>query len=288
MSKGKVDSREIGLVAGLRLMNHLFHTDYLHYGYWNEGVKVDVLNLKHAQKTYSEFLYGFIPPGIVTILDVGCGSGRVAYELIQRGYRVDCISPSQRLTEFAWGLLGDSARIYRGRFEDVEIKDRYDLVLFSESFQYIKMNASLPLAATYLNPGGHIIVSDFFRNDGLEGSPIGGGHSLLEFRKLLKTYSLSVIREENITDRVAPTMDLVNGVSMEVVRPLYEDLKALLRDRFPLLAKLILWKYRRKLHKLENKHFTGARSAESFRKYKTYLTLLLQPEVTSPSPGRGA
>jgi hypothetical protein len=82
---------------------------------------------------------------------------------------------------------------------------------------------------------------------------------------------------------VAPTIDLVNGVTMEVVAPLYADLMALFRDRFPTLAKLVLWKYKKKVRKIEAKHFQGQRSGANFSKYKTYLTLLLRP-TAGPHP----
>lgn len=278
MSGRKVDSKEIGLIAGLRFLNHFFHTDYLHYGYWRDGLPVEVLNLKLAQQAYSEFLYAFIPTATRSILDVGCGSGRVALELIQRGYRVDCISPSEKLTEFATRLLGDKARIIRGRFETVPIEGRYDLVLFSESFQYIPMTDALNRSRKLLNTGGHILISDFFRKDDVPGkSSLGGGHSLSEFWRRLDEAGLEVIRQEDITARVAPTIDLVNGITMEVIHPLYNDLGALLRDRFPLISKFLRWKYRKKLDKIENKHFRGERNAANFRKYKTYLTVLARP-----------
>jgi len=282
MPKRKVDSKEIGLVAGLRFMNHFFKTDYLHYGYWADELPVEMANLKQAQQEYSKKLFEFIPPGTSHILDVGCGSGRVAFELLEMGHEVDCISPSAKLTEFAAELLGQRVRIFRGRLEELQLERKYDMVLFSESFQYIEMSDAFSKSLSCLAPGGSIVVSDFFRNDGVEGkSPLGGGHSLMEFRELLSRFDLQVMREENITDRVAPTIDLVNGITMEVVEPLYRDLIALFRNRFPLLAKLVLWKYRKKLAKIENKHFKGERSGANFRKFKTYLMLVLKPRSMS-------
>lgn len=280
MAKRKVDSKEIGLVAGLRFMNFFLKTDYLHYGLWHNGLEVDIANLKAAQQAYSKFLAELIPSSTESILDVGCGSGRSAYELLEAGYRVDCISPSQKLTEFAEHLLGPRARLFKGRFEDVAIPDKYDLVLFSESFQYIKIEDAISRAVDHLNPNGHILVSDFFRRDDVPGrSPIGGGHSVRRFREVLTEHSMEVVLEKDITEQVAPTIDLVNAVTMEVVHPLYSDLGALLKDRFPGISKIARWKYKKKLKKIETKHFQGERSGANFSKYKQYLTLLLKPQA---------
>ena len=67
-------------------------------------------------------------------------------------------------------------------FEDFASDQVFDLCLFSESFQYIPMDVSLPKAAR-LAPGGHVIVSDNFRTP--QGQVqvgnrrnVGSGHAL--------------------------------------------------------------------------------------------------------------
>lgn len=261
---------------GLLFFKHFLKTEYLHYGLFSDGLEADISNLARAQQNYAEFLIAHIPTEVRTILDVGCGSGRFASELLARGYRVDCVSPGTTLTEHARGVLGDRARIFQAKFEDLDCDGRYDLILFSESFQYIPMHEAFAGALRRLNPGGHIMICDYFRTGAPGTSPLGGGHDLREFQELLQRLPICRVREHDITPETAPTLDLVNDVSMEVLLPIYNLVFLVLEDRVPLLVRFIRWKYREKLEKLQSKHFGGERNAANFVKYKTYRFYLLQ------------
>ena len=105
----KVDSREVGLIAGLNLFSFFIGTRDLHYGLWQDDLEVCVQNLPEAQRRYSEFLIGHIPDGVKRILDVGCGAGGLASELLARGYEVEGVSPSP--------LLSDAARRQAGALQ---------------------------------------------------------------------------------------------------------------------------------------------------------------------------
>ena len=107
--KKKIDSKEVGLVAGIILGKTLFKTDDLHYGYWTPDLKLDIQNIVHAQENHSNFIISNIPEGVSTILDVGCGAGALAKRLLAKGYHVDCVSPSMLLTREAKKLTGGKA-----------------------------------------------------------------------------------------------------------------------------------------------------------------------------------
>ena len=160
----KVDSKEVGLVAGLNLFHFFLGSRDLHHGLWQDDLEVCIQNLPEAQKRYSDFLLSHIPATVKRVLDVGCGAGGVASELLARGYEVEGVSPSPLLSEAAREQAGPAFTIHQGRFEDVKFADdqKFDLVMFSESFQYIPMTDSIPKALDRLNEGGHIIASDFF------------------------------------------------------------------------------------------------------------------------------
>lgn len=272
----KVDSKEVGLEIGHILFKYFLDTEYLHYGLFTDNLDTEVSNLAPAQINYAKFLISNIPPQTKTILDVGCGSGKFAHELIQKGYQVDCVSPGTILTEHARKLLNGKSEIFQQKFEEVNTDKKYDMILFSESFQYINMDASFTNSIKFLNPDGHIMICDFFKNE-VEGiSPLGGGHNFKEFQQVVKKYPVNLIKEQNITDETAPTIDLVNKLSMEVIMPVYNLLFLLLEDRFKWVAKFIKWKYKKKLEKIQNKHFKGERSGENFKKYKTYYFYLFQ------------
>ncbi|MDN5204712.1 class I SAM-dependent methyltransferase [Fulvivirgaceae bacterium BMA10] len=273
-----IDSKEVGLEAGLMIFKFFLKTEYLHYGYFTDGLEADVSNLKKAQENYAEMLFGNIPEGTKTILDVGCGSGKTAQELISRGYKVDCVSPSQILTNYAKTLVGEDVSFYQCKFENMEQQQKYDLVLFSESFQYIPMDQSIPKALKLLNKNGHIMICDFFKNDPEGKSLLGGGHQYEEWLQYKDAYSVKTLIERDITRETAPTIDIVNQLSMEVIKPIWTSVWALAEDRFPGIIKLVKRKYSKKINKMENKHFTGQRTAENFLNYKKYMFYLFQTE----------
>ena len=140
----KVNSKEVGLELGLLLLNFFLKTEYLHYGYFTDGLETDVANLKRAQENYTNLILSTIPAGVNTILDVGCGSGRMAQQLVSNGYTVDCVSPGQILTEYARKMLGDTVNFYQCKFQNLKTEKKYNLILFSESFQYLPMHLSIP------------------------------------------------------------------------------------------------------------------------------------------------
>lgn len=274
----KIDSREVGLELGLRVYKFFLKSEYLHYGYFKDGLETDVANLRKAQENYAELIFSNIPAGTKSILDVGCGSGKTASELVAKGYSVDCVSPGQILTAYAKNMLGDKVGFFQCKFEAIVTDKKYDLILFSESFQYIPMDKSIPGALKLLNPGGYIIASDFFHTDWEDRSKLGGGHDYRTWLEYKESFPIKTLVEKDITAEVSPTIDLVNQLNAEVIKPVWTSAWALGQDRFPLIIKIIRKLYRKKLEKMENKHFTGQRNGEMFRKYKKYVFYLFQAE----------
>ena len=84
--KSKINSKEVGLDLGLLLFKNFLDTDYMHYGLFKDNLEAKITNLPKAQENYSELLLSKIPKDVKSILEVGCGSGRFAYNLHQKGY----------------------------------------------------------------------------------------------------------------------------------------------------------------------------------------------------------
>ena len=132
------------------------------------------------------------------------------------------------------------------------------------------------LPKSFANSNGFAIIADFFQTDVVGKSPIGGGHKFSEWETKIKNADVTELSAKDITNETAPTFDIINQMSNEVILPVWKVLFLLLEDRFPSFIKFIKWKYKKKLNKLEDKHLTGRRNGESFRKYKKYMVYLFQ------------
>ena len=136
-------SPEFGLALGLVAGRFALDMQDLHYGYWTEDLELTPQNMARAQARYTDELMADIPAGVRSILDVGCGAGNTARKLLDRGYEVDCVSPNEWLTAEARKVLGNRARVFESKFEDVKLDRTYDLILFSESFLFMKAEQAL-------------------------------------------------------------------------------------------------------------------------------------------------
>ena len=274
----KVDSKEVGLVAGLNLFHFFLGSRDLHYGLWQDDLEVCVQNLPQAQKRYSDFLLSHIPDGVRRVLDVGCGAGGVATELLARGYHVEGVSPSPLLSEAARQQAGADFKIHQGRFEDVSFDEdeKFDLVMFSESFQYINLDTVLLDAQQRLRPGGYVLICDFFKTNEPGRSVIGGGHPIDKFRAALQASGLELLEDKDITRETAPNLDIVDQMGRELLLPTFKLIGYAFSSNHPWLAKILRWKYGRKIRKIHRKYLSGERNAESFARYKVYRLLLLR------------
>ena len=80
--KERLAWQQVGLVAGYLAGQHFVGLNDLHYGYWLDGVEPCVKNLAVAQEEYSKLLLKHIPAGTRRVLDVGCGAGGLASQLV--------------------------------------------------------------------------------------------------------------------------------------------------------------------------------------------------------------
>ena len=108
------------------------------------------------------FLISRLPVG-ANVLEVGCGEGQVACELVQRGYRVT-------------GLDSDSERIARAQAHGVraivaswpkfESSVLFDGIAFTRSLHHINpLRQAIVRARELLNPNGFLLIEDFALDD---------------------------------------------------------------------------------------------------------------------------
>lgn len=274
--KKAMDSREVGLVMGLAAGKYFFGSDDLHYGLWTDDLTVKPENIRKAQDQHSSLLLGAIPADVKTILDVGCGAGALARRLVDKGYVVECVSPSGPLTAEARKKLGTDCPIFEVPFEAVETTKKYDMVLFSESYQYIKLERSIEQVRNLLRPGGYMMICDFFRRTSEERGPIRGGHKIEPFRELVGRYPFRNLLDQDITKETARNYDLMNDFLNQVGVPIWDLAFRYCEANHPRTTRIARKVFRKKIEKLEQKYFQGLRTAETFTRYKTYRLLLYQ------------
>ena len=115
------------------------------------------------------------------ILLVGCGSGRDLLALLERGYQVDGLDPSQSAIDLARSVLlrrGFSAVLYKGAIEDAAPPGMFDAVIFSWfAYGYIPGRAARISALRglipRLKPGARVLISYIPAETPLRSLPIG-------------------------------------------------------------------------------------------------------------------
>ncbi len=274
--KNKVSSQRVGLDIGLAIGRFFLNTEDLHYGYWPKGKTATIQNFAEAQKAHSKLIIYHIPDGTQRILDVGSGSGNLALKLINKGFQVDCVIPSEFLAEQVRAKLGNQSTIHICGFEDVPESEKYDLILFSESFQYVKLGESMVKIMTMLNPGGHLLICDFFRRDVLGKSPMGGGHSWQGFQDIITKHPLKMVTDLDITEETAPTIDLLAKFNADVVTPISEMSGEYLIDHYPRITRLLQWKFKKRIEKISRIYLSGAVNGYSFKQFKEYHLLVYE------------
>ena len=267
-------SPEFGLALGLVLGRFAIGMEDLHYGYWTEDLPLIPANLPAAQARYTEELIRDIPPGVKSILDVGCGAGNTARKLLDRGYEVVCLSPNAWLNDVAQAAVGDRAKVYLSKFEDFELDRKFDLILFSESFLFMKADQALAKAESMLNPGGYVIISDIFKVPSDQRSPIGGGQDIRRYQALMAESRFELLKDTDMTAQIAPTFDLLSRAYQEAIAPAYALILAKIEAANPLIMKFVRWKWRKKFQRYEEKHFSGKRDGANFRRHKSYRRML--------------
>ena len=208
----------------LRLAHKLFGIEHLHYGYF-DGIEPTLENFPKAQELYVQKMLSHIPEGVKTVFDVGCGTGGVAKALLAKGFQVTCLAPDPYLTEKAAKRTEDKATVITDFYENIgtEIDETgVDLILFSESCQYVKINDGWRQNHRYLKPGGYVLISDFFRIREIDRPNISrSGHVLEKFLNAADRHGFDLIEQVDITPYTAPTMDVYQKTLHDKVFPVF-------------------------------------------------------------------
>ncbi|MFD3452545.1 class I SAM-dependent methyltransferase [Streptomyces sp. NPDC058691] len=105
---------------------------------------------------YHRLLLRHVPPGALTALDVGCGTGRFARKLAERGLRVEAVDASDEVVTAAGtapGVVFRVADVTRVRLPE----GRYDVITCLASLHHVPFSTVTTLRAA-LAPGGVLLV----------------------------------------------------------------------------------------------------------------------------------
>jgi len=280
--KNKLDTRSIGLDIGLAFSKWLTGAENLHYGYWKD-LEVSAGNLVRAQEAYTDLLFERLPKTPCRILDIGGGAGETARKLIELGHSVEIVVPSHFLAERC-RENAPGAVVHEAKFQDAHLEGPFDVCLFSESFQYIPLEQGLPRCFELLADGGRVVIGDCFRSEDYTPDPVhyitGGGHNIKKFRDLLQRIDAKVSQEIDITDEVAPSIDLEQGL-FNVIGYAGQRVDQELETKRPRLQGLVHWVLRRAMNenkraRLNRRLNEQERNAAQFIANNTYLMMVIK------------
>ena len=274
----KVNSKEVGLEIGLLLARFFLDSEDLHFGYWPEGSKTGFLTFPEAQSRHSDLIFKNIPDNVDSILDVGAGSGELAKKLSAKGFKVDCVSPSSFLSDSIESKLPAESKLFRTTLENLETENRYDLILFSESFQYVKLQKGIEQCARLLNRDGYLLICDFFQLEKNEASPLRGGKKLGTFIKTIEKFPFHLVKDLDITRETAPTIEILDNFLTKFLKPTTTMSGKYLSSNYPLIYRMIKWKMHRRLDKIKRVYLSNKITGESFIKHKSYRLFLYKTE----------
>jgi MPBQ/MSBQ methyltransferase len=229
---------------------------YLHYGYWEQtptsNDDLTAANLRIAQAAYIKHLASFIPTEVKHLLDVGCGIGGNSIYLAAKGFKVEGLAPDQLQQEkYLYNTKGEST-FHLSRFEDFQSATKYDMLLFSESTQYITAKDIAEGAAQLVAANGYVLMCDMMLLDANYTTGIYSNCRLLpELKAAMTNAGFELVKSEDISDKVRPSLDLyvfifksfgmttikyLSDLVMIAVPPIYALLKRILS---PIFSKLI-------------------------------------------------
>ena len=114
-----------------------------------------------AWAAFLDDLFGDDGRGVTDVLDVCCGTGLLAAELTERGYRVTGLDGSEAMLARARGRLGPDVPLIRATLPDVQVETTFDAVTSTvDGFTYLAppdLHATIMALAGVLRPSGWLV-----------------------------------------------------------------------------------------------------------------------------------
>jgi MPBQ/MSBQ methyltransferase len=266
MSGSKTNSR------ALKFYSDVLGLEHLHYGIWEPQDELTLANLKSAQERYQQAIIDLLPEtdskNPIRVLDVGCGTGELSKILKAKGYEVEGLSPDINHVESYAEKVGQP--FYRCVFEDFKPNQTYDVVIMSESCQYIALDKLFPVLTQCLSQDGAWLVVDYFVLDGVSGRMAKSGHTYTDFQRAITGSSMVMDYDRDITEATLKTLDFARSL-VERGELALTMLKQRIDQRNWALSKVvnfIMWLARKEVEKLDDNRILI--DSDAFRQAKTY------------------
>jgi SAM-dependent methyltransferase len=251
----------------------------LHYGYWEPDEELTLDNARIAQRRYTEVLADRIPDGVHTVLDVGCGTGDLSRLLARRGYRVTALSPDDNARGFFQTAVPNLTFV-QSRFEDFRTRQRFDLIVMSESNNYFDPDAGLGQCRRLLHTGGYLLISGMFRR-----RPSETYKQVIniedDYVRRAWRHGLALHDRRDITRETLPTLVLTRMAIQRYVPPLVETARHFIEGTSPWKARALQLVFGRQLRELKRVHdyYLERTDATRFVHDVRYLQVLLRKEA---------
>jgi len=261
----------------LRFYSEVLGLERLHYGLWEETDERNIDGVKIAQKRYEDFLVEqalslFGTPSEALILDVGCGTGIMSESLYKKGFHVEGLSPDlyqKELFEKRTAL-----KFHLARFQNFIPQKKYDLLIMSESSQYIPIDSLFQKARECLKPNGYLMVCDYFRLNCDTGTMGKSGHKLTSFLDASDSNGFVKISQSDITAKTIPTLDTAKIFTEKYILPALDIAREKIEEKYPKIYKVLKWLLRKKIEKARRNLILI--DSEEFIKNKCYMFFIFQ------------
>jgi SAM-dependent methyltransferase len=111
--------------------------------------------------SYFHELWSADPAGVRAVLDLGCGSGLLAEELLERGYEVVGVDASEAMLAVARERLGPDVVLRRMTLPDLALEGAFDAAVCTlDGFNYLSpddLRRTTAALADRLRPGGWLV-----------------------------------------------------------------------------------------------------------------------------------
>ena len=265
----------------LKLYSEAIQSSFLHYGFWDDPVSVEIesltlQDLKDAQFRYIKHLSSFIPKNVHSIIDVGCGIGGNTKFLIKRGYDVEALSPDNYQKSIIHKKFDHKIKFHHCKFENFVPKKQFDLVLQSESACYIEIDKGFKKAREVINKDGYLLASDYFIHfqDSSKSPHLKSSHNLEKYLSLAITNGFKLIKEYDQTENTIITLDYAKFFIDRFIDPTIDYGIYSAQKSFPILSSLISKIVSKKWE--EKKKQLDLIDSSLFQKYRKYMIYLFK------------